>query len=106
MLKLLILVSFIGSNLKYLQSILLHRYLDIVSRYIKKTKIWDKNKILMVGIGNREITSDSLGPKCVSSTCVNRHLHIINKEEGKYSISAIIPGVMAQTCKHPTVSGC
>ncbi len=59
-------------------------------------------KILVVGIGNREITPDALGPMVVDHLFITRHL--IN-EYGKDSkitkgfgiVSAIAPGVMAQT---------
>ena len=57
---------------------------------------------LVVGLGNREVTPDALGPKVIEYLHVNRH---IIKEYGKYAmgedevhmISAIAPGVMAQT---------
>ena len=57
---------------------------------------------LVVGLGNREVTPDALGPKVVDNLNVTRH---IIREYGKYAmgeevhimISAIAPGVMAQT---------
>ncbi len=57
---------------------------------------------LVVGLGNREVTPDALGPHTVD--CLNITRHIV-KEYGKYAlgvqtnhmISAIAPGVMAQT---------
>ena len=62
-----------------------------------------KRKILVVGLGNREATPDSLGPRVVDQLCVTR---LITEETGnpvmlkmceKYEVSAIIPGVLAQT---------
>lgn len=58
--------------------------------------------VLVVGLGNREVTPDALGPRVVDNLFVTRH--IIN-EYGKYAfgkdevnrISSIVPGVMAQT---------
>lgn len=58
--------------------------------------------ILVVGLGNREVTPDALGPNVVDNMMVTRH---IIKEFGKYAlggehtmrISGIVPGVMAQT---------
>lgn len=58
--------------------------------------------ILIVGLGNREVTPDALGPKVIDNLYVTRH---IIREFGKYAfgdentcrISAIAPGVMAQT---------
>lgn len=57
---------------------------------------------LVVGLGNREVTPDALGPLVIEELHVTRH---IIKEYGKYAIdekethmvSAIAPGVMAQT---------
>lgn len=58
--------------------------------------------VLVVGLGNREVTPDALGPYVADHLAVNRH---IVKEYGKYAmgmeqadmISAIVPGVMGQT---------
>ena len=59
-------------------------------------------KILFVGLGNRAVTPDALGPYVADYLEVNRH---IVKEYGKYAmrteqlivLSAIVPGVMGQT---------
>ncbi len=65
---------------------------------LRSLPIWDKRNILLVGIGNREITSDALGPFAVSSTCVNRHRNIfLNLTDSEYNVSALVPGVMSQT---------
>ena len=58
--------------------------------------------ILVVGLGNRQVTPDALGPNVVDHLTVTRH---IVKEYGKYAmgmehadmLSAIVPGVMGQT---------
>ena len=58
--------------------------------------------VLVVGLGNRQVTPDALGPNVVEHLSVTRH---IVKEYGKYAmglehayiISAIVPGVMGQT---------
>ena len=58
--------------------------------------------VLVVGLGNREVTPDALGPRVVDNLFITRH---IVKEYGKYAfgneivnrISGIVPGVMAQT---------
>ena len=57
---------------------------------------------LIVGLGNREVTPDALGPRVVDNLFITRH--ILN-EFGKYAfadedvskVSGIVPGVMAQT---------
>lgn len=48
--------------------------------------------VLAVGLGNRAVTSDSLGPKVVDELWITRHL-----EGASPKISGIVPGVMAQT---------
>lgn len=58
--------------------------------------------ILVVGLGNREVTPDALGPNVVDNMFITRHMI---REFGKYAlgeehtkkISSIVPGVMAQT---------
>ena len=58
--------------------------------------------ILVVGLGNRDITPDALGPDVVSNLHITRH--IIREygvqgtgEEKLHSISGLVPGVMGQT---------
>lgn len=58
--------------------------------------------VLVVGLGNRMVTPDALGPYVVDHLNITRH---IVKEYGKYAmgeervrlVSAIVPGVMGQT---------
>lgn len=61
----------------------------------------DRYSVLVVGLGNREVTPDALGPYVVDQLNITRH---IVQEYGKYaieengrSVSAVVPGVMAQT---------
>lgn len=69
----------------------------------KKQKLADMDiSVLIVGLGNRQVTPDALGPYVADNLCVTRH---IVKEYGKYAmgmehakmVSAIVPGVMGQT---------
>jgi len=58
--------------------------------------------VLVVGLGNKDITADALGPNVVDNLCVTRH---IVREYGRAAVhnkkmnlvSAIVPGVMAKT---------
>lgn len=71
---------------------------------IERLGLVDKEdlSVLIVGLGNRQVTPDALGPYVVDNLCVTRH---IVKEYGKYAmgmehanlVSAIVPGVMGQT---------
>lgn len=59
-----------------------------------------KGSVLIVGLGNRSITPDALGPKVISSTLVTRHLFDIMPESlegGLHSVCAITPGVLGIT---------
>lgn len=79
-----------------------------ISKYLaKQIKILlpkgkEEQAVLIVGLGNREVTPDALGPNVVDNLLITRH---VVKEYGKAAIgkekinliSAIVPGVMAQT---------
>ena len=59
-------------------------------------------KVLVVGLGNREITPDALGPDVVANLHITRHIIKeygiqVMGEEHADSVSGIAPGVMAQT---------
>lgn len=61
-----------------------------------------QKNVLIVGLGNREVTSDSLGPKMTDELFITRHLkqefglgYLRKNHFG--CVSAIAPGVMAQT---------
>lgn len=53
--------------------------------------------ILVVGLGNRDVTADSLGPDVVENLLVNRHLTIEEDTTAEVTIAGLSPGVMAQT---------
>lgn len=78
-----------------------------LEKYMKDTEDTEENQekgysVLVVGLGNREVTPDALGPYVVDQLNVTRH---IVQEYGRYAVgkggsrivSAIVPGVMAQT---------
>lgn len=79
----------------------LAKYLIEVMKKIKPESEHDK-EVLVIGLGNRQATPDALGPYVADNLNVTRH---IVKEYGKYAaleemncvVSAIVPGVMAQT---------
>lgn len=61
----------------------------------------DVAKILVVGLGNRELTPDAVGPLAVRHLQVTRHLmqfdQLTATSLSDYEISAFCPGVMGQT---------
>lgn len=78
--------------------------IDVLSKVIKEImeyeKIEESYSGLIVGLGNINVTPDSLGPLVVDNVIVTRHMFLINPEkvsEGIREISAIAPGVMGTT---------
>ena len=73
---------------------------EFLAQFVKADK--EEYSVLVVGLGNRKVTPDALGPYVVDNLNITRH---IVKEYGKYAmgeeeihlVSAIVPGVMGQT---------
>jgi spore protease len=56
--------------------------------------------LLMVGLGNRSVTPDAVGPMVIEQLDVTRHLYehgLLNAKGTCKNVAAIAPGVMAQT---------
>ena len=70
-----------------------------LKKLMTKNKIKDSDEGLIIGLGNRFSTADSLGPKTVDKILVTRHLFELNTnvKTGIRCISGISPGVMANT---------
>lgn len=72
---------------------------------IELKKLLDKNGVknidegLIIGLGNRFSTADSLGPKSLDKVMITRHLFELNTnvKNGIRCVSGISPGVMANT---------
>lgn len=74
-----------------------------MAEYLQELMGTEKGKsVLVVGLGNREVTPDALGPETVGNLMITRH---VIREYGKaalgrekvHQVSGIVPGVMAQT---------
>lgn len=62
----------------------------------------EERSVLIVGLGNREVTPDALGPEVVGNLRITRHLvreygKAAFEKERVHMVSGIVPGVMAQT---------
>lgn len=77
-------------------------------KFIKKTSeiikslanLKDNDSILVVGLGNSDVTPDSLGPKSIEKLEITRHLVKYAPEllpENTRQISAVVPGVLGTT---------
>lgn len=75
---------------------------EVLSEQLRALIPDQTESVLVVGLGNREVTPDALGPEVIGNLYITRHLL---KEYGQYAfpekkvaaISGIVPGVMAQT---------
>lgn len=73
-----------------------------IARHLRQLMGQGEKAVLVVGLGNREVTPDALGPEVVNNLHITRHIirefgRVSFLEAGKNPVSAIVPGVMAQT---------
>lgn len=71
-------------------------FVYLLQRHLRKM-IKDARKVLVVGLGNRNVTPDALGPYVVDNLYITRHLITEGTVRDVCEVSAICPGVMAQT---------
>lgn len=79
--------------------------MDSVSKVLGKIlkeliKVKKDDKVLVVGLGNWNVTPDALGPKVIEGIMVTRHLSEVMPEameENMISVAAISPGVLGTT---------
>lgn len=70
----------------------------ILKKLFTKLKIKRSDRILVVGLGNMEVTPDALGPKVIQNLIVTNHLYETSSLDKKMGIvAALAPGVMGQT---------
>lgn len=78
-----------------------NKIIQKVSEIIKDISHLVKNDtVLVVGLGNGDVTPDALGPKVIENLQITRHLIEYAPEyvkEGTRAVSAIIPGVLGTT---------
>ncbi len=68
--------------------------------FVKKLNIADNAKVLIIGLGNWNVTPDALGPKVIEDVLITRHLFELMPEQvekGFRPVSAFSPGVMGLT---------
>lgn len=77
---------------------------EIMAEHIKELlpKSENEKSILMVGLGNRDVTADALGPMVADNLFITRHMleqfgKAAYEGENVPKISAIVPGVMGKT---------
>ncbi len=70
--------------------------IEIISKEISAL-VGNDGCVLVVGLGNRDITPDNVGPKTIDFTLATRHIADKMPELNFRSVAAISPGVMGQT---------
>lgn len=69
-----------------------------LKKLLKKMNIKEDASCLVIGLGNRNSTPDSLGPLVTDNIMVTRHLFILNEVDNSYrNVSIFLPGVMGST---------
>lgn len=69
-----------------------------LKKLLSKMKIKDDDTCLIIGLGNRNSTPDSLGPLVIDNILVTRHLFLLNEASDEYrNVSSFLPGVMGNT---------
>lgn len=70
--------------------------MEVLARHLRQF-VGNKKRIMVAGLGNREVTPDALGPFVIDNLYVTRHLLKEGIITHSVEMSAIAPGVMAQT---------
>ena len=72
---------------------------EVLAQRLKSLRKNRVGSVLLVGLGNRNVTPDALGPLVMDNLKITRHLfkEFGLTEEGKNQVSALVPGVTAQT---------
>lgn len=92
------------SDVKHLSEVEIEQIEDVLSQKLRlmleAKGIENDENVLVVGLGNHDITPDALGPKVVSQLDITRHLfeympHVL--QSGTRPVSAIAPGVLGNT---------
>ncbi len=90
------------ANMKYISDENRDKVQELIGEKLENmlSELGIDNNILIVGLGNRDITPDALGPKTVEGIDVTRHLFEYMPQyvrKGAKSVSAIAPGVLGNT---------
>lgn len=77
---------------------LINAFSNIIKEYLNYYKVKKEDPIFVVGLGNCNVTPDSLGPKVIEMINVTSHLFKLNiNENNMQNVYALSPGVMSQT---------
>jgi len=86
-------------NLKYSNDVYKKTCFEIANQIKKMYKVSNDTKTLVIGLGNKHITPDEIGPKVLDSVMITNHI----KDKGEYfcdefgTVCGITPGVLGTT---------
>lgn len=73
----------------------------VVSEELNRlTRLRENQSVLVIGLGNRHVTPDALGPSVSEKVLVTRHLYsekLLEKDSRVRAVSALTPGVLGLT---------
>lgn len=67
--------------------------IQVIEQFLHERQLGKDKHVLVVGLGNKAVTPDALGPKTVDKLFVTSHIYDTNNR----AVSAIAPGVMGTT---------
>lgn len=72
---------------------------DVIIEMKDYLQIKENAKCLIIGLGNINVTPDSLGPMVCDNVIITRHMFVTNQDvsDGITEVSALAPGVMGTT---------
>ena len=85
----------ITDNINYLK--VSHKLTILLKEILEINNINKDSSCLVIGLGNRKSTPDSLGVKVLDDITITSHILAIDKNRNIRKISAFTPGVMAST---------
>ena len=81
-------------NQKAIEEVLI----SVLKEFLEEKKINKSSSCLVIGLGNKDSTPDSLGPLVVNDILVTKYLFNLGEvEEGYRDVSSFIPGVTGTT---------
>lgn len=90
-----------AQGLRYKNTPLQEKIMKILAEeLVSLVKLSSSSTVLVIGLGNRNITPDALGPRAIDKIVVTRHLQEMLSPElkgGVRSVCAIAPGVLGIT---------